>query len=226
MKKKAAPAPPALDDDREPEPHWPGLVAILAVGGLNLALPSNLSPGPDWLVLVLVILLYIPAMILHGARQYAVAHLMAYGALGVATVTMIVSLGLLIHGLITHQQEAGRMLLSATILWSSNVLIFASWYWRLDAGGPHARYMHGAHTDGAFLFPQMSVDPELRRDMGDERWKPGFIDYLFLAFNTSTAFSPTDVPVLSRWAKVLMMLQASISLATLALLAARAVNIL
>jgi hypothetical protein len=211
---------------RDPEPRWPGLVAIVAVGGLNLALPSSLTPGPDWLVLVLVILLNVPAMILHSLRRYRVAHALAYGALGVATLAMIASLVLLIRGLISHQEAPAQMLLSATVLWASNVLIFASWYWRLDAGGPHARDMHGAHTDGAFLFPQMSVDPELRRDMGDEHWKPGFIDYLFLAFNTSTAFSPTDVPVLSRWAKVLMMLQASISLATLALLAARAVNIL
>jgi len=71
-----------------------------------------------------------------------------------------------------------------------------------------------------------ALDEETRRMMGEHHWRPGFVDYLFLAFNTSTAFSPTDVPALSRWAKVLMMLQASISLATLALLAARAVNIL
>ena len=70
------------------------------------------------------------------------------------------------------------------------------------------------------------LDPELRKEMGEDQWSPGFVDYLFLAFNTSTAFSPTDVPVLSRWAKTLMMVQASISLATIALLAARAVNIL
>jgi hypothetical protein len=211
---------------REPEPRWPGLVAIVAVGGLFIALPSKLSPGPDWLVLVLVVLLHVPAMILHNLRRYALSHFLSYSALGVATVAMIVSLVLLIRGLITHQEEAARMLLSATILWVSNLLVFASWYWRLDAGGPHQRDMHGAHTDGAFLFPQMVLDPELRRDMGEEHWKPGFVDYLFLAFNTSTAFSPTDVPVLSRWAKVLMMLQACISLATVALLAARAVNIL
>jgi hypothetical protein len=72
----------------------------------------------------------------------------------------------------------------------------------------------------------MALDPLLRREMGEEQWRPGFVDYLFLAYNTSTAFSPTDVPVLSRWAKVLMMVQATISLATVALLAARAVNIL
>jgi hypothetical protein len=72
----------------------------------------------------------------------------------------------------------------------------------------------------------MALDPQLRREMGEEQWRPGFVDYLFLAYNTSTAFSPTDVPVLSRWAKVLMMVQATISLVTVALLAARAVNIL
>jgi hypothetical protein len=72
----------------------------------------------------------------------------------------------------------------------------------------------------------MMLEPELRKEMGEDEWSPGFIDYLFLAFNTSTAFSPTDVPVLSRWAKALMMIQSAISLATLALLAARAVNIL
>ena len=72
----------------------------------------------------------------------------------------------------------------------------------------------------------MTLSRELRIEMEEDDWKPGFMDYLFLAFNTSTAFSPTDVPVLSRWAKGLMMIQAVISLATIALLAARAVNIL
>ena len=86
--------------------------------------------------------------------------------------------------------------------------------------------MRGVHTDGAFLFPQMTLDPEAKRTMGEQSWSPGFVDYLFLAFNTSTAFSPTDCPVLSRWAKMLMMTQALISFATVALLAARAVNIL
>jgi hypothetical protein len=139
---------------------------------------------------------------------------------------MVASLTLLIQSLPTHKETPGQLLRSASLLWFSNLLVFASWYWRLDAGGPHQRDLEGPHTDGAFLFPQMMIDPELRKVMGEENWRPGFVDYLFLAFNTSTAFSPTDVPVMSRWAKVLMMLQASISLATLALLAARAVNIL
>jgi len=108
----------------------------------------------------------------------------------------------------------------------ANILVFASWYWRLDAGGPHKRDQTHGHSDGAFLFPQMTMDPAAKIAAGEQDWSPSFIDYLFLAFNTSTAFSPTDVPVLSRWAKVLMMTQAMISLLVIALLAARAVNIL
>ena len=219
---KADPSQPK----RPPEPRWPAVVALLSVSAVNLALPSALSPGPDWLVLVLVALLLGPAITLHTLRRYKAAQILSYSALGVATAAMILSLVFLIVGLLSHKETPTELLRSAALLWVSNILIFASWYWRLDAGGPYQRDLQHAHTDGAFLFPQMMLDPELRAAMGEEDWRPGFVDYLFLAFNTSTAFSPTDVPVLSRWAKTLMMLQASISLATLALLAARAVNIL
>jgi hypothetical protein len=95
-----------------------------------------------------------------------------------------------------------------------------------DAGGPRAHELREVHADGAFLFPQMTLDQQSKRDMGEPCWSPGFIDYLFLAFNTSKAFSPTDTPVLSPWAKVMVMIQALISLRRLPLLAARAVNIL
>ncbi len=72
----------------------------------------------------------------------------------------------------------------------------------------------------------MTMHPEAKLLAGEHEWEPNFVDYLFLAFNTSTAFSPTDVPVLSRWAKILMMIQALISLLVIALLAAKAINIL
>ena len=134
---------------------------------------------------------------------------------------MVWSLALLILRLPRHLDPPQELLRAAAALWVANVLVFASWYWRLDAGGPNARDQRDAHDEGAFLFPQMITPWE-----SDKNWRPGFVDYLFLAFNTSTAFSPTDVPVLSRWAKLMMMVQALISLATVALLAARAVNIL
>ena len=126
----------------------------------------------------------------------------------------------------SHKQSPGDLLKSAAALWITNILVFASWYWRLDGGGPAARDAREVHKDGAFLFPQMTLPQNIKEQMGEQCWSPNFVDYLFLAFNTSTAFSPTDSPVLSRWAKLLMMVQALISFATVALLAARAVNIL
>jgi hypothetical protein len=144
----------------------------------------------------------------------------------IVTADMAWSLCLLLAALPARKESPRALLVSAGALWITNILVFASWYWRLDAGGPRARELKGVHSNGAFLFPQLTVNPALRQNLGQQSWSPGFIDYLFLAFNTSTAFSPTDSPVLSRWAKVLMMLQALISFATVALLGARAVNIL
>jgi hypothetical protein len=209
-----------------PEPRWPAALALLSIGGLHYALPTELSLGPDWLVLLLVAALTIPATISHLHGHWRLSHMLGYVANSVVTLSVGISLALLIARLPTHKETPNDLLRAATMLWVCNILVFACWYWRLDAGGPHQRALRRSHTDGAFLFPQMVLDPDLRKEMGEDQWSPGFVDYLFLAFNTSTAFSPTDVPVLSRWAKTLMMIQASISLATIALLAARAVNIL
>jgi uncharacterized membrane protein len=196
------------------------------VGGLRLALPESLSAGPDWLLIAIVGLLLIPIV---WSRRHGLDNLnkiLGYIVTGVVTVDMIWSLYLLVAALPSHKESPRDMLRSAAALWVTNILVFASWYWRLDAGGPHARELRGVHADGAFLFPQMSLDQQAKRSMGEQDWSPNFVDYLFLAFNTSTAFSPTDSPVLSRWAKIMMMVQSLISFATVALLAARAVNIL
>ncbi len=208
------------------EPRWPATLALLATGGLNLALPESLSVGPGWLLLAVVVTLLIPTYIARSLGRIKVYQALVYVLLGFVTVDMAWSLGLLIAALPTHKESPQALLGSAACIWVTNILVFASWYWRLDAGGPHQRELRDSHTDGAFLFPQMTLDPTMRDKMGEGDWSPGFMDYLFIAFNTSTAFSPTDCPVLSRWAKALMMVQALISFATVALLAARAVNIL
>ena len=173
------------------------------------------------------ILLLIPATVSHRIGRVDLNEIFAYTNLGVITLAVLSSLVLLVVRLPAHKESPVELLRAAAALWVSNVLVFASWYWRLDGGGPNERDKLPVHKDGAFLFPQMMMDPKLREEMGrGSHWNPGFVDYLFLAFNTSTAFSPTDVPVLSRWAKVMMIVQSVISLATLALLAARAINIL
>jgi hypothetical protein len=202
------------------------MVAMLAVGALYYAMPSALTVGPDWLVFVLIAALSAPSILTSRRGYWQVTQTLGYTSSTVVTLALIASLVLLVSRLPQHKESPAQLLIAAAALWVSNLLVFACWYWRLDAGGPHQRDLRRSHTDGAFLFPQMVLDPELRKEMGEDQWSPGFVDYLFLAFNTSTAFSPTDVPVLSRWAKGLMMIQSAISLASIALLAARAVNIL
>jgi hypothetical protein len=209
-----------------PEPRWPAMLALLAVGGLRLALPESLSVGPDWLIIAIVGALLIPTVWARRRGIHTLNQILGYLLISLVTIDMAWSLCLLIAALPSRRQAPQDLLRSAGALWITNILVFACWYWRLDAGGPRARELRGVHTDGAFLFPQMTLDQQAKRDMGEQCWSPGFVDYLFLAFNTSTAFSPTDCPVLSHWAKVLMMVQALISFTTVALLAARAVNIL
>lgn len=206
--------------------RWPAILAALAIGLLFYAMPASLTIGPDWLLLVLVGIFAIPSSLAHKAGRLQLNSILAYSILGIITLAVLSSLVLLIMRLPTHKDPPVELLRAAGALWIANILVFASWYWRLDGGGPNERDKRGVHTDGAFLFPQMQMDQQKRREMGEDKWSPGFIDYLFLAFNTSTAFSPTDVPVLSRWAKAMMIVQSLISLATVALLAARAVNIL
>jgi hypothetical protein len=208
------------------EPRWPAVLALFAVAGLRLALPPALSAGPAWLLLAVVAVLIIPTVWTRRRGNHDLNQVLGYVLNSIVTIYMAGSLYLLIAALPSHKEAPQDLLTSAGALWITNILVFASWYWRLDAGGPRAREVRGVHTDGAFLFPQMTLDQQAKREMGEQCWSPGFVDYLFLAFNTSTALSPTDCPVLSRWAKLLMMVQAMISFATVVLLAARAVNIL
>lgn len=200
---------------------------MIAIGGLYAALPSSLAlVRPRWLVLAIVLVLTIPIIISHRIGHHVLNQILGYVLNSVVTVAMILALVRLLSAVTDHTIDPNQLLRSAAALWLSNILVFASWYWRLDGGGPHERALTPGHTDGAFLFPQMTMDPAAKRAAGEHDWEPDFVDYLFLAFNTSTAFSPTDVPVLSRWAKILMMIQALFSLLVIALLAGRAVNIL
>ena len=217
---------PGASDWRDPEPRWQALIAVVAVAGLYLALPPYLTTGPRWLFPVIVGVLLVLLVTSHRTGRHRLNHVVGVALTTVLTTAMIVSVTLLIRALPAHREAPTDLLLSAASLWSTNVLVFALWYWRLDAGGPNMRDARRNHTKSAFLFPQMTLLPELREAAGTRGWSPHFLDYLFLAFNTSTAFSPTDTPVLTRWAKTLMMIQSIISLTVLVLLAARAVNIL
>jgi hypothetical protein len=203
------------------EPRWPAFVAMLAAAGVYLALPEPLSLGPSWLLLAIIVLLLILILLTDRYGQDKATQVLTFTANGIITIAMIASLILLVRGIPEHLETPKALLRSASALWITNILVFALWYWKLDAGGPLKRNRPGGLSNSSFLFPQM-----LSREEQDSSWKPNFGDYLFLAFNTSTAFSPTDTAVLSRWAKLGTMVQSLISLMIVALLAARAVNIL
>jgi hypothetical protein len=174
----------------------------------------------------IVAVLLVPTVVSHRIGKHHVDRLLGFTVTTVVTLELIASVIRLVAALPSHRESPTALLTSAGAIWTANILVFALWYWRLDAGGPHGRETREGHAAGAFLFPQMTLLPEVKVAAGQARWSPNFLDYLFLAFNTSTAFSPTDTPALARWAKGLMMVQSLVSLTVLALLAARAVNIL
>jgi hypothetical protein len=207
------------------EPRWPALVAMVAAGCMYWAMPEPFSIGPGWALLAVVLVLLIPLSASYKFGRFDISRILTFTVNGILTAAMIISLGILIWGISQHKYQPTMLLRCSVALWITNVLVFALWYWKLDAGGPLGRESASQRRlDSSFLFPQMMAQGE--ECAPDERWRPHFMDYLFLAFNTSTAFSPTDTAVLSRWAKAGMMLQALISLTIVALIAARAVNIL
>ena len=212
----------ATHDVIVPEPRWPVIVAILAVGGLYTALPPSLTFGPQWVQLAIAIAMLVPTVITQRRGNHRANIVLGHRIGIVLTAFMLWSLVLLVRALPARKEAPIILMRSAAALWITNVLVFAQWYWRLDAGGPHGRDQRPGHTQGAFLFPQMTM----KHDPQAQRWSPRFIDYLFLAFNTSTALSPTDAPVLSRWAKAMAMTQAVISLTIVVILVGRAVNIM
>lgn len=214
----------AAPADQAREPRWTALLALVSVGLLNFVLPESLSYGPKWLLSAVVALLTLPTVWTHRAGQHNWNQFFGYLATGLETLALVVSVGLLVAGLPSGKEKALQLLQAGALLYVSNILIFALWYWRLDAGGPHRREARAGHRKGDFLFPQMTLAQDDANY--DPNWTPLFVDYLFLSFNTSTALSPTDSPVLSRTGKALMMIQSLIALSVLTILVSRAINVL
>ena len=217
-----SPEQPGLWHRAPHAPRWAVLLAFVAVGLLLAALPDRLSIGPRWLplaaVVILLPLIVVPWLTKHPPRPKTM-RLVVLLLLGILTLALLSGAFLLMTTLPRRtEKQAGSLLREAALLWASNVLVFALWYWELDGGGPLQRHLRGQQA-GDFLFPQQTSG-------NPSGWVPHFVDYLFLAFTGATAFSPTDTLPLSRLAKVLMILEALISLVILVVLAARAVNIL
>ena len=210
----------------KPEPRWQALLAFLAVAGIYVALPSNLVLGPIWLLPTIIVLLLIPTMVSHRAGKRSLNRALGHFINGITTIALIGSVLLLVRALPSHREDPLALLRSGGLLWLTNVIVFALWYWRLDGGGSTRRHEENKFGSTSFLFPQMQIPHDERLQFECLKWRPRFIDYLFVAFTQSSTFGPTDAPLLARWAKVLSMIQIFISLSIVILLISRAVGVL
>jgi uncharacterized membrane protein len=208
----------------KPESRLPAAAAVLAAVLLYVTLPDRFTIGPVWLLPLLELGMLVPLAIavpVRHARETMVHRAVSIAAIAVVNVANVASLILLVRSLLRGGPAEGTPLIFAAMqIWLTNVIVFALWYWELDRGGPSAR-CRDDHREPDFLFPQMTTPAAAPR-----YWTPRFIDYLYVAFTNATAFSPTDTMPLTPWAKVLMTAQSLASLLTVALVAARAVNIL
>ena len=199
-------------------------VAMAIAIVLLAVLPNRVANHPRWLIPGLAALLLVIVIIVNPIRVDARARRLrpiAFALLAVVSLGNAVSAGRLIVDLVNGSGiRPETLLLTGAAIWATNMIVFAVWYWEFDRGGPAARAeARDPYPD--FLFPQMS-DPQF----APPGWEPNFVDYLYLSFTNATAFSPTDTMPLASWAKLTMLGQASVSILTLVLVVARAVNIL
>jgi hypothetical protein len=221
-------------------PLWP-TAAIIASAVLYADLPSRFIAGSSagafsvvrWVIpaLTLLVLLALLASLPGGRLMVSLGwgsrqvHLtrrwLSLGNIGIVSAANAASIILLIHLLINGAAANASTLLRAAVhMWVVNVLLFGLWYWQLDGGGLVARPA-SPPAERDFLFPQQT-EPALLAS----GWRPLFLDYLYVSFTNSSAFSPTDAMPLSRWAKMLMLVQSAVSLSLAVMVVARAVNIL
>jgi len=207
------------------EPRWPVSVAVIVAVVLQVTLPGRVAAHPRWLLpgveaaLLVGIVAANPTRI---SRRSAHLRTASIALIFVVTAANAWSAARLVDALLNGRAsaDATSLLLTGASIWLTNVVAFALWYWEMDRGGPAAR-AHVTRKYPDFLFAQMQ-NPEL----APAEWEPGFVDYLYLSFTNAAAFSPTDVLPLARWAKLTMLVQSAVSLLTVALVIARAVNIL
>jgi hypothetical protein len=203
-------------------------IGIVLAIALQLALPDRYALEPRYLLPILEVALLLGLVAVNPVRfqrEHPAIRWSSLALTGLIGAANFGSIARLISQILHHQQNqpsnyAQVLLGSGIAIWTTNMLVFAVFYWEFDRGGPFARAAaRQPYPD--FLFPQMT-DPS----KAHEEWEPRFVDYAYLSFTNSTAFSPTDTLPLASWAKLTMMVQSAVSLVTVALVAARAVNIL
>lgn len=209
-----------------PEKLWHIELAVVAAIVFQVSLSTHLSILPKYLLAGLEVLLLFGLHLSHTVgtnREARLRRLAGISLTALVSFANIVSLVMVCYALIhgSHTVSGRQLLLSGVLIYITNIILFGLWYWQLDGGGAGGRGTHQPPVD--FLFPQMTAAATVTKEA---HWQPLFLDYLYVSVTNATAFSPTDTMPLTHRAKTLMSLQAIVSLATIALVASRAVNIL
>ena len=211
----------------DPESRLPVLFALIAVIGLQLAIPKSYTVVPRWPLITLELLLMAVLLWLNPLRLTRSTRVGKYATwilLGAITIDNTLSAVLLDIRILTGEvsNKAAVLLGSGGAIFVTNIIVFGIWYWELDRGGPFARRA-GEQPYPDFMFPQMDPDTAKLVKPG---WRPTFLDYLYVSLTNAMAFSPTDTMPLARWAKGMMAVQSLVAVTTVALVIARAVNVL
>jgi hypothetical protein len=218
----------AADADAPPgrgEHRWPMALAALTAGVMHELLPTDFQVGNVWVYPILMGLFLVlliagdPGLIDRERRWLRLTTGLMIALIALANLFSAIRL---VEGIVSNDcyaQDPYQLLQIGGIVWATNVIAFALWYWDVDGGGSVKRAVHGAWHDPAFVFPEMTMPERFPKG-----WYPHFADYLALAFATATAFSPTDVSAIKRWAKMLMVLEAIASLVLATLVLAKAIN--
>jgi uncharacterized membrane protein len=220
----ALPHLPAWRRRTQGEHRWPAALAILVAVALQVPLPASIVPGSRLALPAVELGLLVGLLVVNPFRidrESSVLRMLGLANLSVIAVANGWSVVLLVEHILTHRPiTPGQLLVAGGCIWLTNVIVFALAYWEFDRGGPAVR-ASGRRTFPDLMFPQMA-NPEL----APKDWEPAFFDYLYLAFTNATAFSPTDVMPLSRWAKAIMGAQSAVAVIIVVFVVARAVNVL
>ena len=202
------------------------VVIVIAIAALIALLPRRYALLPSWYAYLTVAIMIAPMLVVSVTRGKGVwlrvERIAEFFAVGVALIVNFINLSIAAYNLVEYpaKLEPVPLFYTSVGIWAGNFLIFTLVYWLIDSGGPDARLQH-ARQYPDFVFPAM--EDEVHVPPG---WLPGMVDYLFLSFTTSTAFSPTEAMPMTPRAKLLVMFQSSVSLVTIAIVAARTINIL
>jgi len=210
----------------QPEHRWPVAIAIIIALAVYLFLPDPAPFIPSWVIPAVALAAFVPLVILNPRRlgqETSWSRWLGVGiAVGLAAVNQVYIVQIL--DLLLNGQGVGvNVVYTAAGVWVTNVIAFGVVFWEIDRGGPFARRFEGVRDDAPmdFRFPQEDGSPGL-----DPLWRPEFFDYLYFSLNSMMAFSPTDVMPLTRRGKALMGYESLTGFVLLALVIARAVNII